>query len=75
MPIDRLTDHIVERLKVIFIKGSFDNRIYESNPWNDYLSYLPFYRDERLITRQIIYCINDDVVFRLNNGSSVYVRN
>ena len=36
------TDKIVETLKVNSIKGSLDNRIYKSNPWNDDFNDLPF---------------------------------
>ena len=41
-PIDSLTNNIVERLKVILIKLSFDNIIYENNPRNDDFDDLPF---------------------------------
>ena len=51
-PIYCLTNNIVERLKVSLIKQSLDNRIYESNPQNDYFGGLPCDRDERLINRQ-----------------------
>ena len=60
-------------LKVSSIEQSFDNRIYESNPRNADFDDLPFDCDERFITRQRIYCIIDDIVFRLNNDSSVCV--
>ena len=71
--IDCLTGNILERLKVSLIKRSFDNRIYKTNPRNDDFDYLTFDGDERLITIQQIYCINYDIVFRLNSGLSVYV--
>ena len=66
-----LTDNIIERLKVILIRRSFDNRIHESNPRNSNFDELPFDGDERLITRRQIYCINDDIVFILKNGSRI----
>ena len=74
LPIDILTDYIVERSKVSLIKVSFDNIIYESNPQNVDFDDLPFDGNELLITWQKIYCINDDIVFRLNNGSRIYVK-
>ena len=40
-PIYCLTNNIIERLKVSLNKRLFDNRIYESNPWNaDLVTYL-----------------------------------
>ena len=60
-------------LKVSLIERSFNNRIYESNPRNANFDYLPFYGDKILISRRRIYHINDDIVFRLKNGSIVYV--
>ena len=45
--------------------------MYESNPQNSDFGDLTFYSDERLITRQQIYRINCDIVFRLNNGSII----
>ena len=53
LPIDCLTDNIVERLKVSLIERSLNNRIYGTNPWNADLDYLPFHGNERLIARQI----------------------
>ena len=47
--------------------------MYESNPINADFDDLPFDCDERLITRRRIYCMNDDIVERLNNGSIVDV--
>ena len=43
----------------------------ESNPWNSYFDDSPFYDDQRLITGQWLYWINDDTVERSNNGSTV----
>ena len=37
------------------------------------LNDLPFYGDQRFINRGQIYCINDDIVETLNNGSIIYV--
>ena len=59
---DFLTNNIVERLKVSPIKRSFDNIIYESNYRKDNFGYLHFDGDQRLITRQRIYLINDYIV-------------
>ena len=36
--------------------------MYEGNPQSSDFGDLPFDGDERLITRQRIYCINDDIV-------------
>ena len=72
-PIDRLTNDIVEKLKVSSIRRSFHNIIYESNPQNSDFYYLPFDGDERSITRRRIYRIRDDILFMLNNSSSVDV--
>ena len=72
-PIYCLTNNIVEKLKISSIEQLVDNRIYESNPWNADFDDLPFYGDKGLITRWLIYPINDNIVFGLNNGSSVYV--
>ena len=52
----------------------FDNKIYEINPGNADLDDLPFDGDERLIARQWIYPINDDIIFSLNNGSRIDVK-
>ena len=60
-------------LKVSLIGLWFDKRIYESSPQNANFYDLPFDDDERLITRKRIYSIYADIVFRLNNGSIVYV--
>ena len=68
-----LTNNIVEGLKVGSIEQSFDNIIYESNPINANFDDLPFDGDEIFITGLQIYDVNYDIVFRLNNGSSVYV--
>ena len=73
-PIDCLTDIIVEVLKVSSIEQLFDNWMYISNPQNDNFDDLLFDGEKRLITRWRIYSINDDIVFRFNNGSGVYVK-
>ena len=72
-PIDCLTNNIVEGLEVSSIKWPLDNRIGKSNPRNTNLNDLIFDGDERLIARGWLYSINDDIVFRLINGLSVYV--
>ena len=41
--------------------------IYDSNPQNTDFNYLPFDSGERLINRQRLYFINDDIVEILNN--------
>ena len=41
--------------------------MFESNPQNSYFD-LPFNGNQGLITGQIIYYANDDIVFRLKNG-------
>ena len=73
-PIDCLTNNSVERLKVCSIKQLLDNRIYESNPWNANFDDLTFDGDDRLISRQWLYRINDDIVFRLINSLIVYIK-
>ena len=72
-PINCLYDNIVEMLKVSQIEQLLDNIIYKSNPQNDKFDDLNFGDDESLITRQRIYCIHNDIVFMLKNGSRVYV--
>ena len=47
--------------------------MYKSNNQNADFDYLPFDGDESLITRRLIYHINDDIVEMLNNGFIVYV--
>ena len=47
--------------------------MYVSNPQNTDFDYLPFDANKSLITGQWIYCINDDIVERLNNGLIFYV--
>ena len=42
--------------------------MYEINPWNANLYDFAFDGDKMLISRQQIYCINDDIIKRLNNG-------
>ena len=42
--------------------------MYVSNPRNFFFDYFPFYGDQRLISGQLIYCANDDIIERLNNG-------
>ena len=71
VPIYIVTNNIVERLKVSSIKISLDKRLYESNPQNANFDDFPFDGDERLIGRKWIFCINDDIVFRLINSSGV----
>ena len=73
LPINRLTDNIVERLKVSLIKKIFDNRIYESNPQNIDFENLPFDVDKRLITRLLLYCIDYDIIFKLKNVLITYI--
>ena len=67
-------DNTIEVLKFSLIKRLFDNIIYKSNPLNYDFDYLIFDCDERLITRRQIHYINDDIVERLKNSSSVYVK-
>ena len=50
-----------------------DNRIYESNPWNEDFGDLPFDDDKSFIARQQLCSINDGILFSLINGSRVYV--
>ena len=45
--------------------------MYVSNPRNADFDELLFYGDQRLISGRRIYCINDDIIERLNNGSIV----
>ena len=45
--------------------------MYESNTKNANFYDLPFYGDERLIYGRRIYCVNDDIVERLNNGLNI----
>ena len=47
--------------------------MYESNARNSDFDVLPFDGNQRLITRQLIYFINDDIIERLNNGFIVGV--
>ena len=42
--------------------------MYVNNHLNDNFDDLPFDGYEMLITRQQIYCINDDIIERFNNG-------
>ena len=72
-PTDCLIDNEVERFKLSYIERLFDNRMYEINHWDFDFYYFPFCFNEMLIDRRQIYRINDDIVFRLNNGLSVYV--
>ena len=72
--IDHLTDKKIESLKVSFFERLLDKKIYESNPRNADYENLPFGGDEKLIARQQLYRINDTIVFRYINGSSVYVK-
>ena len=73
LPIYRLTNNIVEMLKVSSTKQSFNEWIYISNHLNSDLDDLPFDVDQKLITRKLIYLINDDILESLNNGSIVDV--
>ena len=73
IPIDRLNNNIVEMLKVSSIKRSFHNRIYEINPQNADFGDLPFDGDHMLIAKLLIYRINNAIIFRLNNGSIIYI--
>ena len=63
-PIDCLNGNKVEGMKVSLIGQSLDNRIYENNPRNTGFNDLPFDGYERFIARIILYCINDNIVFR-----------
>ena len=58
-----LTENELERLKVSPIKQSLDNKIYESNHRNTDFNDLPFDGDERLIARQQLYRIKDNILF------------
>ena len=70
---DSLADNSVEKLKVISIELLLDNGTYNINNINDNFDDLPFDGNERFISRQQLYRINDDIVFRLINDSSFYV--
>ena len=72
-PIDCLTDNSVEMVKVSLIGQSLDNRRYGSNHQNYDPGDLPCDGDENLIARRQIYCVDDGIILRLINGSSVYV--
>ena len=67
-PIDGLSDNILERLKVSLTNQLFDNRMYESSPQNSDFVDFNFDGDQRLISGQLIYRVNDDIVLGLNNG-------
>ena len=58
-----LTDNKLERLKVSLTKWSLDNRRHKSNHQNDDFYDLPFDGDEMMIARQLLYCINDIIIF------------
>ena len=60
-------------LMISSIERSLDNIIYESYPRHANFEDLPFDGDEGLIARQLIYGINSDIFFRLNNVFRVYV--
>ena len=60
-------------MKVNLIEPLLDNIICKSNPQNSDFGDLHFGGDERLISRQWLYSINDDIEFRLIIGLSVYV--
>ena len=70
---DSLADNSVEKLKVISIELLLDNGTYNINNINENFDDLPFDGNERFISRQQLYRINDDIVFRLINVSSFYV--
>ena len=70
---ENLTDNSVERLKISLIERSLDNIIYKINPQNANFYDLTFDGDDRLIARQWLYSVNNDILFMLINGSSVYV--
>ena len=76
LPIDRLSNNIVERFKVSLIGQSFDNLKCGSNPWNDDFDYLTSDYYQILVTRQRIYPINDNMIKKLNCSSifDVYTR-
>ena len=59
-------------MRVSSTEQYFDNRMYESYPQNDDFVALSFDGDQRLIYGRRIYCVNDDIVFSLNNGSIIY---
>ena len=44
-------------------KESLDNKRYKSNPQNANFDDLTFDVEEKLIARQILYCINDFIIF------------
>ena len=69
-PIDCLTDNTVERLKVGLIGQSLDDITYKINPQNDDFDDLPFDGNERFITIWRLYRMDDNIIFRLKNGSS-----
>ena len=71
IPIDHLNGNILERFKVGSIKRSFDNLKCGSNPQNADFGDLPFDYDQRLITRRLLYCINDNIIEMLNNSSII----
>ena len=73
LPIYCLNDNSVEMLKIIPIYRSLDNKRYKRNPQNNHFNDLPFDDDERLLARQRLYCINNNIVFKLINGLSVYI--
>ena len=60
-------------MKFSLIKWSLDNIIYESNMQNADFNYLPFDGGEGSVDRGRLYCINDDILYMLNNGSIVYL--
>ena len=58
-------------MKVSLIERSFDNLKCGSNPQNADFDDLPFEYDQMLITRQQIYCINDNIIERLNYSLTI----
>ena len=71
---DCLTNNIIERLKFSSIGWPFDNIIYKINPVIADYDDFPFDGYQRLITRRLLYCIHDNIVFSMNNGLSVYIK-
>ena len=64
-PIDCSYTNILKRLIVILIGQSFENWKCGCNHQSAKFDDFPFYYDQRLITRQLIDSINDNIVERL----------
>ena len=60
-------------LKFSSIEIPFDNLMCVSKPRRSDFNDLPFDGDQRWVPRRRIYCINYDIVERLNNGFIIYV--